>query len=494
MENTVNAKRYFARIVIEAVTPLAIGSGNRNMISDRLVLLDVNGLPYIPATSLAGVLRHSLSLSESEIDKIFGYQKGDKGEGSRLLFSSANLVGHDGKVIDGLIKREKLSEPFYQMFENLPVRQHVKISHRGAAVDGAKFDEQVVFKGTRFCFEMELKGEESDREKWNTILDQLNDPAFRIGGGTRKGFGEIKVVEYRERRLDISPGNGLTDLLEKSSDLSDPGRWWENASPVEPKRPDNAAWINYTLELEPEDFFLFSSGLESENADMTFVNEDVIEWKEGRPQSPTKKMIFIPSTSLKGAIAHRLAYHYNKLNGITIEMLKSEERVETLLKNGFKLPEKKKFDSQNFNDILDWVSNNNPAVIELFGKADEKENGSGIKRGKVLFSDFYFDKKLPEKLLNHVSIDRFTGGAIQGALFSEEVVYGKGQKAKLNILVHKSAFKGSGAPERETIMQAFEQTLDDICTGMLPLGGGTMRGHGTFTGKVLKDGKELNNE
>lgn len=254
MKNTVKTKRYFARIVIEAVTPLAIGSGNRNMISDSLVLLDVNGLPYIPATSLTGVLRHNLKLDADAKDKVFGYQKGDKGEGSRLILSSANMVGHDGKVLDGLMDKEKLNHSFYRLFDNLPVRQHVKISHKGAAMDKGKFDEQVVFKGTRFCFEIELIGDAGDDDTWKTILDEFSDPAFRIGGGTRKGFGEIKVVELRQRTLDIKESPQLEQFLAKSSNLSDPVGWWNDMKPQEIKSIDNDQWITYTLEIAPEDF------------------------------------------------------------------------------------------------------------------------------------------------------------------------------------------------------------------------------------------------
>ena len=52
--------RFLARLVIEAKTPLAIGSGEKDIISDALVATDVNGLPYIPGTAIAGVVRSLL--------------------------------------------------------------------------------------------------------------------------------------------------------------------------------------------------------------------------------------------------------------------------------------------------------------------------------------------------------------------------------------------------------------------------------------------------
>ena len=49
--------RYIARIVLEAETPLVVGGGNNELSTDRPVAKDANGLPYIPGTSLTGVLR-----------------------------------------------------------------------------------------------------------------------------------------------------------------------------------------------------------------------------------------------------------------------------------------------------------------------------------------------------------------------------------------------------------------------------------------------------
>lgn len=41
------------------------------------------------------------------------------------------------------------------------------------------------------------------------------------------------------------------------------------------------------------------------------------------------------------------------------------------------------------------------------------------------------------------------------------------------------------------VQQAFESALKDICTGMLPLGGGVNRGNGVFKGSVTKNGEPL---
>ena len=87
-----------------------------------------------------------------------------------------------------------------------------------------------------------------------------------------------------------------------------------------------------------------------------------------------------------------------------------------------------------------------------------------------------------DRILNHVSIDRFTGGAISGALFNEEALFAGGAQFTMEILVRKDA-----AAEDPDILKAFENALDDACSGILPLGGGVNRGNGTFRGSWKKE-------
>ena len=89
--------RMIAPITLEATSPLAVGSGEKDIITDAPVARDVNDLPYIPGTSLMGIIRHSLK-DLKERDSIFGGQ----GEGSKVLISDALLLGSNQKAMDGL--------------------------------------------------------------------------------------------------------------------------------------------------------------------------------------------------------------------------------------------------------------------------------------------------------------------------------------------------------------------------------------------------------
>lgn len=142
--------RYKAWIVFEAETPLSVGNGESGLTTDRLVATNAAGIPFIPGTGLTGALRASLAetMANKDIEKIFGYAKGNEGQGSRLIVNSAYLIGEDGSmVLDGL-KQVNESGIYYQILNNLPIRDHARINERGATFEHGKFDEQICYKGT----------------------------------------------------------------------------------------------------------------------------------------------------------------------------------------------------------------------------------------------------------------------------------------------------------------------------------------------------------
>lgn len=456
-ERALYAFRYLARIILQAETPLAVGSGKYDVLTHAPVMRDVNGLPFIPGTTLAGVLRHAIR--EEDAKPVFGYQpedKSDPGSGSRLLFTEARMIGSDGTtVLDGLQPID-YSDPFYRAFRNLPVRQHVRIDSKGTACDGGKFDEEVVYKGTRFCFEIELIGETKDeivffKEKLRAALYNLS---FRLGSGTRKGHGKMSVYSYKEKTLDLSEPEELEMYLHKSVSLSDTSFPWEDVTPLSPVLSDE--WITYEVRLTPKDFFLFGSGFGNEKADITPVKESVTDYEKG---AISDEYILIPATSVKGALSHRIAYYYNYAVGYFAGADKDKKTAE---RNG------------------GGIGTENLAVSTLFGYEKDTLYGSGSSApGNVFLSDLlvFLAQDMPPKLLNHVSIDRFTGGALDGALFSEQTTWGNHRELILTLLVQKKAL-----PENKPVQYALEAALNDLCNGLLPLGGGVNRGNGIFTG------------
>ncbi len=449
---------FLARVTIEAQTPMRVGTGCGSIAADVCVDRDVNGLPFVPATALKGLLRHALPTDVAE--RMMGGRRSDSDvRGSWLSLSEARMVGSDGGVVDGMTG-DISCDPFLRGFANVPIRQHVRLTHRGVAADKAKFDEEVVPRGVRFCFEMELRADELGQDDFLRLLGILRADTFRIGGGSRRGFGQVRVVDVGFCRLDFRVREDFLAYASKSASMSGP---WERYRPLPTDALADAAAVRYELRLSPADFVFFSSGMGDERSDMSVVKEAFVRWDtEGRPEwCEAEDSVVIPAASVKGAVAHRVAFHHNVRSRVFADALRPD-KVES------------------------HVGKNNEAVLSLFGGEGEAGGAGGKRRGRVLFSDVVRRRvSARPKCFNHVRIDRFTGGVVGGALFADEPLYAAGEQFSL----HLTLLPGDeAAPDAET---ALEEALKDVCSGALPLGGGVNRGYGRFRGRLLKDGNVI---
>lgn len=458
-----NSHRYIARFVVEADTPLFVGSGEASLITDALVQRDFNGLPMIYGTSLAGVLRHSLEDFDQDNSitwkNIFGFQDRKKGCGSRLKVSNAYMMISETKCAEGI---QEIDNYILNKYRNLPVRQHVSINDKGAAVKGGLFDNEVCYKGTRFIFEMELIGNEEDKHSWQKILQSINNPAFRIGQGTRNGYGKLKVVKEYFRVFDLI--KDFNDYTDYDPSLNAPLEFKFLEKDNKDKVYKETNFTEYRLELEPDSFFFnFSSGYGDKDVDNTPFTEEVAIYKPNGVVFEERTVI--PASSIKGAISHRVCFHYNKLKGNFAESIDIDDR-------------------KNF------IGSQNDAVFKLFGgeqhrlnkSTGESNNKINKKRGKVILNDLYYHDVRNDKIFNHVAIDRFTGGGMDGALFSEKGSYKEDNKIELSIFLEP--FKSD---IDDIIVKAFEIALEDVCKGLLPLGGMTTKGYGIFVGNYFKN-------
>lgn len=442
--------RYIARFIIEAETPLFIGSGQASLLKDALVQKDCNGFPMINGTSLAGVLRHSLASNEW-IDRVFGFAEGNKGSGSLLKVSSAYMILNDFKVSEGILN--EIDSELINRFNNLPTRQHVRLTDKGVAADKGLFDNELVYKGVRFIFELELRGTEKDKVHWNSIIGQVQGPTFRIGSGTRNGYGSLKVVSVFNHTYNLNDKNEFISYVNFNPSFNSKLKFDD----LSQSYIEENALTKYSLKLKPDSFFIFSEGFGDEEADNRPLEEDVVVYVNDKIKF--EKQTIVPASSIKGAISHRTAFYYNRLKNQFADEGKGKVGIE------------------------------NEAVATLFGKAGQDSSNKLVdaQAGLVFINDFYYsnDKVANNKIFNHVAIDRFTGGAMDGALFSEKVTNILGNDFDFDIFVNYH--------ENDDIIKSIELALCDICKGLLPLGGMTTKGHGMFTGSLYKNGKEIFN-
>ena len=445
--------RFIARFTIEAETPLFVGSGESSLLKDALVQKDVNGFPMILGTSLTGVLRHSFS-NKDWCSRIFGDDAIKKdGAASLLKVSSACMMLNETKVSEGIL--ENIEPIVTARFNNLPSRQHVRITEKGVAEKNGLFDNEVVYKGVRFVFEMELKGTADDNDIWASLIEQVQRPTFRIGSGTRNGYGSLKVIGLFNKTYNLEIEEEFKEYLNFSPSFNASLPFIEIGLKQENKAPDG--YLHYRLNLVPDSFFVFSEGFGDDDVDNKPLEEEVVVYRNNTQEF--EKQTVIPASSIKGAIAHRTAFHCNKK-----QELYSDEGKGT-------------------------IGSNNRAVATLFGKAGK--DIAEPQAGNVFINDWYYSEEeiANNKIFNHVAIDRFTGGAINGALFSEKVSNLLGNGFCFDVYVKEL----KEALDDEIITESLEEALKDIAKGLLPLGGMTTKGHGVFTGIVLKNGIEMYN-
>lgn len=445
-----------AGIEIECSTPLCVKSGDYNVLSDSIVVKDTNSFPYIPGTSLAGLIRHNLKLQKEEDEFIFG-----KTDGSRIIFTNANLVYGENLVVDGIVDNIE-NNAILSFYKNLNIRQHVSINHSGVAKKNAKFDEEIVYTGSRFYFEIEIftysnKEFELSLNTFYSIISLLKQPCIRLGSGSRKGLGKFNVTKSNLISLNLTDPELLNLYANKTSSLNN-FEWWQNIPksyllPIKDITSD-LEWINKKYRLVPEDFFLIGSGYGTKDTDKGPVKEDMIIWKEGKPEI-LKDCLLIPASSIKGSFSHRLAYNYNVIMKVFADEIAK-------------------------NEFSQYTSENNAAVKYVFGTSGSKSEDA--KRGLIIPSDIFEKIEYLEKIQNHVSIDEFTNGSINGGLFSESLIYTK-DEFLFNLQFHNSLFDENTIPKE--IKEALEKTLKDFEDGLIPIGSGNGKGFGFFKVDVV---------
>ena len=458
-----------AHIILEADSALHFGSGDFDMLYDSPIQRDFNGLPIILGTSICGVIRANAKeiFSQNEIDSLFGYAKKDDNQDSRLIFSNALLLDENMCVSENLIPFSTLAKSkFLSHFLSLPQRQHNAIDYNGTCKEGAKFDEEVIFKGTRFkcAVSMDLssgENEKRDKEAFFKILSLFYSPFIRFGAGSTKGFGKIKIHKITYQLLD-SPFNKSASLNENLSEHFTP-----DSSVLSTKN-----FTHYTVNLMSESVFLFGAGFGDLDADSIGVREKIIDYDKG---DLSECKLLIPASSIKGAVSQRTRFYINENLGNAIDSTQNAE--------------------------LDKKATQIHAT--LFGSAESSTKSSSTKtaksqatKGKILISDIYLDTN-PQKdsqIFAHNSIDRFTGGTVDGALFQEKADFGS--SFKLDIFVanatNSADFQDSNQKEYFAIaIKSFENALQDICAGILPLGAMSSKGHGFFSGDLEKNGAKI---
>jgi CRISPR/Cas system CMR subunit Cmr4 (Cas7 group RAMP superfamily) len=438
-----------ARVTLEALSAHGIHSGQGDTTHDVLLVRDANGLPALPGSSLAGVLRHAYreQYGAASAGRLFGHV-GEQAQPSWLSVGWGLVHDARNQPVEGL-QPDLDDDPLLSLLQvSKPlVRQRVRLEHTGAASDTGKFDVTLIPAGVRYTTWLGYwcDGSEESLAHWQHLLALLNRQYLLLGHGTRSGNGHFHVIQVAHARWDLRTAEGRQAYAQRPRSRRE--RQGLEDLPLSPADTG----LQVTLRLKAEAGWRIGGGERSLNPHekppmllpqhelcVQWRNDQVVLKQHGQDHP---EYHLLPGSAIKGAMRHRVAYHYRCLTG--------------------------DFAGQGGHPAPEYC----PAVTQLFGQADDDNAQAGL----LLFHDLRVDRA-EYAVLMHNRIDRFTGGVIKGALFSEEVLWQTPLTLRIDLL-HPERLAELDANTRK----ALQLTLEDLANGWLPLGAGGSRGLGVFS-------------
>ena len=438
-------KKHYLKITFQLDSPLCIGSG-RNDITDQDILRDARGIPYIPGSAVAGVLREACQgiMDDKAWKYYFGYSSTNTGNKvksdndiieSQIIFYDATLVG-DNKDKDG--------NPKYRISQ----RDGVALNEYKSAKKQAKFDWEILEGDCKFQTFIEISEEQSnvnEKVKVDEVLTNIaniwKETDIRFGAKTTRGYGKICNVEIIGKNFDFTSKDEISswldfDIFEENS--------WENAILYEDMlntlmkdniwtlKDNNRLSLKLRLEggLSIRRYSTECSDEESapDQEQLTTVKFD----KNG-----SEEVAVIPGTTWAGAIGHRME-----------ELIKSSKVKEVEISK-------------------DYIQK-----YYYFGTVDSK-----VKEKSLIY---FNESKLTGgqfKKMSRNAIDRFLGSTAEGALFTEKIYIG----GETTLDISFGDPYNTAVSYSDDFIKALAATLTDLHEGYLAVGGVTSVGRGVFS-------------
>lgn len=350
------------KIYVETIAPLHIGGylGGK----DEILIHSTTGMPFIQASSLAGMLR-SISLEvnneKSVTDNLFGID-------AFVEDQNTNEVKSRVSVSDGIFEKDSV------VFERRP---GVAINRKTGTVrtekgSGQKYDITYISSEAKFSFEVHLymKNEE-ERIELEKVFGGIKGDSACIGAKKSSGSGKFKITRINRAVFDMTNEYSRQNWIRYTG------------------KDDQIDFSNITdeiKEVDANDLYNITVKAKTEGA-LQIKGLNIEDYREGAPDNENmkngRKKYIIPGTSIRGAIRSQM------------------EKIETYI--GKK----------------DIVNNS-------FGF--NSQNHADSRSGNLVFNDSIFndtEKISNNPIRNRVHIDKFTGGAISQGLFSERNANGE---------------------------------------------------------------------
>ena len=450
--------RYELTIPVELTSELHIGGVDA--VPDRdgegtVIRFCRNGLgePTIPGRSIRGAVRAACNVLWQE-RKLKDDPSGAFSETNWKSLWGDDLAHHEGSSPEDVLPVRRSALTFHAVsfpeYKNsasgespLPRRHGVGIDRTtGAASDGALYEHEFLPRGTRFNIRITAEGRDGEPTV-NKQSDGIPGPAsseaielllhlirslfeskaISLGGRTGSGQGHIKVQESDKKRQEskgecqnsdeqflriVAQSKGIEG--KKPADIVDTLTGALTEGPKKSKGTDNSAWVgNKPARIKidwwsPTGIFVAEDekltkqrkaaqeaenkkkGIEEEVHEVVYPLRDPSEeWENAQ--------LLIPGTSIRGALRSRASR-------IARTVLAARDELPTFASH----------------DLHEQIAAEPNLVRYMFGCTEY--------RGALTVHDCLSKKTGTCVEITHNAIDRWTGGVIDGGLFTEAVYLG----------------------------------------------------------------------
>lgn len=453
------SRKILRRIVVEGdlvlQTPAHLGNGDGDILVDMPLLTDpLDGKsPLLTGASIAGALRGYLHEREhgfrAKVQKV-NTQTDKARSASELLFggSKGDVEGEQSPLIVEDVRGKN---------DAIELRDGVRLAGASRTAAHKKlFNIEMWEAGTMFPLRFELIVRQRDdvamlKQALATALAGFNDGGITIGARKRRGYGQVSVTGWRVKAYDLANAAELLDWIENGDKaLSGPTHLDSvQAIGAGGTIADHRQVFHLKAEFSLDGSLLIRSGSGPDIEQMAPHDADAqrpdfmhLHSARTTADGTRKPEPILSGTSLAGALRARAF----KIARLIAPPTKEGEKAARELIDG------------------------------MFGAdMDNLDTGAEPVASRVLVHERVVTGVENKLVPNRVSIDRFTGGTRDGALFNEQPLFG-------------------GAPSAVTVdlqlvnPQDYEiglllLLLKDLWTGDLPLGGEISIGRGRLCGK-----------
>lgn len=294
----------------------------------------------------------------------------------------------------------------------------------GATIKGGKFDIAHIETGSKFSFDLTWLGMKEDLFEVDfiyNILLSLDKGDITFGGQKTNGFGKVSIKVF-EQKFDLSVKNDLESWLKNKDNktLLDLNKIEKNIT-----EKNKLSHTKFKITGKADNILVKSSNNELINTVTYAVN-----MKESGEY-------IIPASSIKGAIRSRAFAICEKMTG---DLLETE-------------------------NIINYI----------FGGKDKDNKAIA---GNIIFEDIILKDTKTVKV-TRIRVNKFTGGVIGSALFSEIPISGE-----FEFLIKISKIKNKEIDNEKMNVMArklLTLVLRDLSAGIFTIGGGKSVGRGELS-------------